>query len=450
MATRTYFPDVAQVSIGPRISKVFDFISYGFAVFCGYIVLGGIWAGEATILTNTHPIAPTTIFFVLILLVGSLEGLQISVASLWRKDLDELQARYPRGYKLHQNFKMEESATQNFFAGRQLFIVALVFLAARLTSFPNMTDWPFIAQPFPDFLTPWFSVIFLELGLLGAIFTYWLGNLMPQLVATDYPLFFLNIPGMKHLYGACIAINSVNLPEPSKWLAGFSTRNWEEEEDIPISSQQKYDRELEIDSGYAIQDIRLEWLFKKNETGVTYEVTYEVGRDGVSEIIDEKLVFPYDAGVVKIEAYVADLVREDGEEYDIEFDRTIQTTSQGDMHFYAIMDPRGSFNEGDVIKLKVEAIAEERPPEYDRHRVRVDHATEKLTFLMRFDEEYSFNEPEITRIHPIGDETVKMDVDKNEIQSDETFTFPREGTVFEINWNGYLSMDERGDVQTNI
>ena len=72
---------------------------------------------------------------------------------------------------------------ERFLMGRQVFVVFLVFFAAKLTTI-------YIKEG-DDFLFPapwWFRTIFLETGILGCIVLVIIAQLMPQIVAAKYPV----------------------------------------------------------------------------------------------------------------------------------------------------------------------------------------------------------------------------------------------------------------------
>ena len=72
---------------------------------------------------------------------------------------------------------------ERFLMGRQVFVVVLVFFAAKLTTI-------YIKEG-DNFLFPapwWFRTIFLETGILGCIVLVIIAQLMPQIVAAKYPV----------------------------------------------------------------------------------------------------------------------------------------------------------------------------------------------------------------------------------------------------------------------
>ena len=77
--------------------------------------------------------------------------------------------------------------------GRQVFVVFLVFFAAKLTTIHLEAGEGFL---FPA--PVWFQTAFLETGLLACIIV---AQLMTQIVAAKYPVHFLEVKSMFCLKG---------------------------------------------------------------------------------------------------------------------------------------------------------------------------------------------------------------------------------------------------------
>lgn len=273
------------------VASFLNFLPILFAIFAGYVVIGGIWSGEITILKNIHPLVPLSLLFVVIILIGLLEGLQMGVATLEKKDLSELtKGKYPKAYKIHAKVRFQEDRVMKFLSGRQFLIVFLVFLSSRLTTFPHMSSFPFTDVSFPSWASPWFEAVFLKFGLLGAFFVYWVGNLTSQLIANSYPVMFLGkTPGLSLLFNSCIFLHMIRFSRPSELLVSIITKNWNEKYSMP--EEENYKRELEFNRGFAVSNMKYNWEFGYRENPgefvkVTYEAVFEVGRENVSEIWD--------------------------------------------------------------------------------------------------------------------------------------------------------------------
>ena len=208
--------------------------------FVSYFVLGGILAGHATLATP-HPLITLGLLAVLITILAVVEGLHLCVGRLGLKNLGALRDQYPRAYKLHQWINTA-SGTNRFLAGRQLVVIVVVFFVARITSFSAMQTWPLTNVTLPGVLrSSWFQEIFLNYGILGALFVLWFGQLIPQFIATKKPVAFLNLFGMEIALRACFFIEALGLTKPGDWLARWVS----EEQAIPPAPQERYRIELE-------------------------------------------------------------------------------------------------------------------------------------------------------------------------------------------------------------
>ncbi len=220
---------------GPRVARTFRLI-WSVALFCfvSYFVLGGILDGHAT-LSTAHPLLTLGLLAILITILAVVEGLHLCVGRLGLKDLGALRDQYPRAYKLHQWINTA-SGTNRFLAGRQLVVIVVVFFVARITSFSAMQTWPLTSVIMPAVLrSAWFQEIFLNLGILGAFFVLWFGQLIPQFIATKKPVAFLNLFGMEIALRACFFIEALGLTKPGDWLARWVS----EEHAIPPSPQER-------------------------------------------------------------------------------------------------------------------------------------------------------------------------------------------------------------------
>ncbi len=417
------------------VSKGIDLVVYLFALFCAYIIFGGMLLGETTAFPGAHPVIPIVSLLLVIGLIGALEGLQISVATLWQKDLRELREAYPNAYTLHRVFKDNQRITKRFLAGRQLLLVALVFIASRLTIFPELTTIPFTGVSLPV----WFRILFLDFGLLGAIFVYWLGNLLAQLYATDFPITFLDKYIMKYFFNLCLFVDAIRLPLPSKTLTELWTLNSTPEGRIPVSSEEKYHREKEIDRGWGIERLKHTWLFSPDETRATFEIVFEMGRDGVEELT-HSVVFPPEAGNITFESYsLLPPARMQNGAYQPELDvarRSYKGWDEGPSRSFlsfTVADPQGSFRAGDRVKISGEVSTGETPPEFGQDTIRIDYPVKELVLGFEFDDRTASSDLSIQERHPISTRSFQPGLDAaNSVE--KRIEYPREGTRYLIKW----------------
>ena len=76
-----------------------------------------------------------------------------------------------------------------------------MFFAAKLTTIHGKTEAGFLFHV-PD----WVQTVFLETGLLACVVVVIVAQLMPQIVASLYPVQFMELVVMKPAYYACIGL----------------------------------------------------------------------------------------------------------------------------------------------------------------------------------------------------------------------------------------------------
>ena len=155
------------------------------------------------------------IFIVDLIILGIVEGLQIALVELKRQHPESYKKSHPAAYKLGQISSKGENV-ERFLMGRQVFVVLLVFFAAKLTTIH--------LAPGENFLFPapyWFRAVFLETGILACIVVVIIAQLMPQIVAAKYPVHFLQFLIMRPAYYVCIFVETTGLTHACWLLSSF-------------------------------------------------------------------------------------------------------------------------------------------------------------------------------------------------------------------------------------
>jgi hypothetical protein len=134
--------------------------------------------------------------------LGVMEGLQVALVELKRVDPATYRHAYPHAYKLGQKANKRDNV-ERFLMGRQMFVVFIVFFAAKLTTIHSETDGDFLF-PIPD----WFRSVFLETGILACVLLVIVAQLMPQILAAKHPVAFLEFWIMRPGYHACILLEA--------------------------------------------------------------------------------------------------------------------------------------------------------------------------------------------------------------------------------------------------
>lgn len=167
--------------------NVFSICAVGFSLVT---VLLGVLDGES----QFYDVIPSGVQFLILivdlLILGVMEGIQISIVELKIPDAAAFKLTYPRAYAIHK--LLEGDGVDRFLIGRQITVVFSVFILALLTSFTEMTEYPFTNSQLPA----WFIAVFLKSGMLGALVVVCIAQLTPQIVSSRSPVEFLNLPGM--------------------------------------------------------------------------------------------------------------------------------------------------------------------------------------------------------------------------------------------------------------
>jgi len=178
-------------------------------LFATFIVIYGIFAGESSFGVSFAFLPSWFGFILLLIMLGLLlllEGVLVCTVDLSKHTNITFRDAYPRTAILHAQNSDEESV-MSMIIGRQVLVIFTVFIAAQLTSMPNMHNFPFTNIPFPSA----FQEIFLAPGLLGGIMVVVYAQLTSQMLATNYPVQFLNVPGMWLVVKLCKIFDWVGL-----------------------------------------------------------------------------------------------------------------------------------------------------------------------------------------------------------------------------------------------
>lgn len=149
--------------------------------------------------------AALLLFLAVLFWLGVMEGLQVALVELKRQDPSTYRHTNPHAFKLGQ-VAMKNDNVERFLMGRQMFVVFIVFFAAKLTTIHSESEDDFLF-PIPD----WFRSIFLETGILSCILVVIVAQLMPQIIAAKHPIAFLELWIMRPGYYACIFLESTGI-----------------------------------------------------------------------------------------------------------------------------------------------------------------------------------------------------------------------------------------------
>jgi len=167
------------------------------------------------------PIIAFVIFFILLCVVGMLEGMQIAFFAVAKLQKSERGDSKFAKMTCDLLFKGGGNNLPGFMIGRQLSVVSCMFFVARVTSV-DMGEQENLFG-----VNDGFQALF-NTGLLGALMLTIIGSITWQLVASAFPIFFLNNPITYFLLRFCLFFEAIGicngawvLANIHKKIAGF-------------------------------------------------------------------------------------------------------------------------------------------------------------------------------------------------------------------------------------
>lgn len=177
--------------------------SLGLLLFSGVVVCYSIVEQKTSMWKEVPGWASLLIFIFVLWLLGVMEGLQIALVELKRQNPETYKEAYPAAYRLGQVASQGDNI-EKFLMGRQVFVVCCVFFAAKLTTIHGRDHEGNV--DFLFYVPQIVQTLLLETGLLACVVVVIVAQLMPQIVASLYPIQFLELVVMKPAYYACIGL----------------------------------------------------------------------------------------------------------------------------------------------------------------------------------------------------------------------------------------------------
>ena len=207
--------------VNVKEATVLDYIrfifSFALLIFSGVVTCYAILEQKTNMWKAVPGWASLIIFLLVLYMLGVMEGLQIALCELKRQQPESYKTSHPKAYRIGQ-LAMQGDNVERFLMGRQVFVVCLVFFAAKLTTIHGNSESGFLFYV-PD----WVQAVFLETGLLSCMVVVIIAQLMPQIVASLYPTQFLELIVMRPAYWACICLETSGITHICwvlAWLMG--------------------------------------------------------------------------------------------------------------------------------------------------------------------------------------------------------------------------------------
>jgi len=170
--------------------------------FCLAVTFESLFAGRTTMWEGVPPGVAVAIFFVLMGVVGMLEGMQIAFFAVSKITEEERGEAHFAKMTCNLLFEGEGMNLPGFMIGRQLCVVSCMFFIARVTT---------VTEGEPIFGLPSAAQGFFSTGLQGAVITTVLASVSWQLVASAFPIAFLSNPLTYALLRWCLFLESTGI-----------------------------------------------------------------------------------------------------------------------------------------------------------------------------------------------------------------------------------------------
>jgi len=178
--------------------------SLAILVGCFYVTLFALFDGKTTMWEGVPPGVSVVVFFILMSVVGMLEGMQIAFFAVAKLQESERGDSYFAMKTCHVLFSGEGNNLPGFMIGRQLCVVSCMFFVARVTSVDTKGEGNLLGVS--DGLQELFGT-----GFLGAMITTIVGSISWQLVASAFPIAFLSNPITYILLRICLFLEATGL-----------------------------------------------------------------------------------------------------------------------------------------------------------------------------------------------------------------------------------------------
>jgi len=130
------------------------------------------------------------------------------------RDPETWREAYPRAYKIHKLLNKPDNI-KRFIIGRQFCTVLTGFLLAQIFTLNKMTN----TWGWPDAL----YYIVVKSGLIGVMIVLAHGQLMPELLAAEYPLRFMDMYGSYSVCYMSLFFDSIGVGHHA-WAVYYATR----------------------------------------------------------------------------------------------------------------------------------------------------------------------------------------------------------------------------------
>jgi len=202
-------------------------MSVGILVFAIVVTLTALFEGKTTMWKFMPNSVAAILFFILMNLVGLLEGMQIAFFAVTKMTKDERGDAKCAKMTCDVLFADNGRNLPGFMIGRQICVVGCMFIVARVCTLNVEVGTGQNVLGVPDGVQE-----FLNTGLLAALITTIIGSIAWQLVAAAFPIAFLANPLVYILLRWCLFLESTGICSGAWVLARIFERimGWKTDE----------------------------------------------------------------------------------------------------------------------------------------------------------------------------------------------------------------------------
>jgi hypothetical protein len=423
--------------LGTRVGRrAADVVGALVGLACGWIVIGGLIEGDSLLLGPRAGVAGLALFGLVLSLLGLFEALHTSATMLKIADLSALAERYPRAASLHRHFRTDHGLAR-FLAGRQMVVVFTVFVCSPLSSFPELTHWPLTGVPLPGPMHPLVAI-----GMPGALFVLWIGQLVPQFLATRRAVALTNARIVAAAFRLTYLLEGAGLARPGFWLVAWDRST----ASIPSSPARRWEQSAQEVDGYGTVGMMRDWLVGPSATELHAASTIRMYRDGIATITDGSLLLPGAPVRLMLDAFG----QREGPLPLAASEHREETLPTGDRRFHKpIMSAVGSYRTGDSLRLSLDADYRTDP---GRDLVHVERPARFVSFRVAPDTDPSSMRPAVLRSYSVGDGLGDLSELEPPLRIEPTQTpngvpvlehvihFPPANTLYILDWE--IELDE--------
>jgi len=184
---------------------------------CVYITLYALFTQQTTMWESVPAGVAVVIFFILMCVVGMLEGMQIAFFAVAKIQASERGTSVFAMKTCELLYKGDGHNLPGFMVGRQLCVVSCMLFVARVTSIDTKGGENLLGVS--DGVQELFGT-----GLLGALMLTILGSISWQLVASAFPLAFLANPLTYVLLRVCLFLEATGICQGAWVLAAIHAK----------------------------------------------------------------------------------------------------------------------------------------------------------------------------------------------------------------------------------